>query len=102
MIEITPTIRTKYRSAFTKARTEKIRCVRLESDLYYVARREAGHGRYLVRFFHTGEGVSVVCSSIYNQPCESTKKPGQCCVHIAAAVERGIKLGRARERKEAA
>jgi hypothetical protein len=76
--------------------------VRLENDLYYVARRESGHGRYLVRFFNSGERVSAVCSSVYNQLCDSTKKPGQCCVHIAAAIERGIKLGRARERKEAA
>lgn len=100
MIELTPDFRTRYRTAIRRARTERIRVIRLEDNLWYVARREKGHGRYLVRMFHQGEAVSAVCSNIYNQPCESTKKPGVACIHIAAAVEHGIRDGRRRQKRE--
>ena len=102
MIEITKNFRSKYSSVIRKARTEKIRVVRLEVDLYYVARRAAGHGQYLVRFFHKGNAVTAVCANIFNQACKGTWGQGKCCTHIAAAVERGIQLGRKKERQQAA
>lgn len=93
MIEITNNFRSVYRSAIRKARSERIRCVRLEDDLFYVARREPGHGRYIVRFFHKGQTVSAVCSSIYNEVCRGCWN-GRCCVHIALAFERSVQDGR--------
>jgi hypothetical protein len=100
MIEITQNFRTKYRSSVQKARREKIRVVRLENDLYYVARRASGHGRYLVRFFHKSDSVSAVCATVYNESCKGCWQ-GRCCTHIAAAVERGIKHGREKRKKAA-
>ena len=102
MIVINNNFTRKYRRAVRMARTEKIRVVRLRPDLYYVARVAPGHGEYLVRFFHKSEEVTAVCATIYNEPCPSRKKPDQCCAHVAAAVLRGIKYGKAKQRKEAA
>lgn len=102
MIELTGNFRTRYRSAVTKARREKIRCVRLEPDLYYVARREAGHGQYLVRFNAKGNEVWAECHTLGQVPCKGCWQE-RCCVHIATAVERGIKHGqKQQETKEAA
>lgn len=101
MIEITSNFRSKYASVLRKARTEKIRCVRLEVDLYYVARRESGHGQYLVRFFHKGNTVSAVCATIFNEGCKGCWQ-GRCCTHIAAAVLRGIAHGRKRKQESEA
>src|SRR6185295_8696553 len=102
MIEITNSFRTKYASVVRKSRAEKIRVVRLEVDLYYVARRDSGHGQYLVRFFHKGNSVTAVCANIFNQACKGTWGKGKCCTHIAAAVERGIQLGRKKSQQERA
>lgn len=75
MIEITPTILRDYPNAFRKARNERIRAVRLESDLWYCARRESGHGQYLIKFhvFPTvrgGEQVKAECRSVQGQRCK--------------------------------
>lgn len=101
MIPITPDIRKRFAAAFRKARRERIRCVRLECDLYYVARRADGHGQYLVRFFNKGADVTAVCGTINNERCKGTFQD-RCCVHIAAAVESGIKHGRAKQESRAA
>lgn len=99
MVVIDSSFRTKHASVVRKARTEKIRVVRLESDLYYVSRRAAGHGRYMVKFFNA-ETVRATCTSVYDEPCRGSWKD-RCCTHIAAAVERGIKLGREKKPHEA-
>lgn len=99
MIAITRNFRSKYPGAVRKWRNERIRVVKLESDLYYVARRAEGHGQYLVRFFHKGKSVSAVCANIFNQACKGTWGEGKCCTHIAAAVERGIQLGKKQQRR---
>jgi hypothetical protein len=101
MIPITSDIRNRFPSAFRKARVERIRCVRLEPDLYYVARRAQGHGQYMVRFFNRGADVTAVCGTINNERCKGTFQD-RCCVHIAAAVESGIKHGRKSQRREVA
>lgn len=103
MIEITNDFRSKYASVVRKSRTEKIRVVRLEVDLYYVARREKGHGRYFVKLVTDEEGkVTAECRFVNGWRCQGTMKRGSCCTHIAAAIERGIQLGRKKERKQAA
>lgn len=102
MVEITNSFRQKYPNAVRMARTEKVRCVKLESQLFYVSRRSPGHGRYLVFIRETRSGVFATCRSLEGYPCPTTKGTDRCCVHIAAAVERGIREGRKRERKEAA
>ena len=101
MIAITQDIRSRFPSSFRKVRRERIRCVRLEVDLYYVARRADGHGQYLVRFFNKGQDVTAVCGTINNERCKGSFND-RCCVHIAAAVESGIKHGRKRRETRAA
>lgn len=94
MIVFDSKFRTKYRPLIRKARTEKIRCIRLENGLYYVARREAGHGRYIVQVDATQSGMFATCRTIRGAACPSYGG----CVHIAkvfeAMVSEGHKIGR--------
>lgn len=100
MIWITNNIRTRYPSAFRKARRERVRCVWLEEDLAYVSRRAAGHGQYLVRFHTNQTGVTVECQTLDKDPCKGCWQD-RMCIHIAVAIERGITRGRAAQRKAA-
>jgi hypothetical protein len=90
--------RTRYRSLVRKARAEKIRVVRLESGLYYVARRESGHGRYIVQVDETKSGIFATCRTIRGAACPSRG----CCVHLVTVFEKLIKDGRKIQRREAA
>lgn len=89
--------RRKYRPVVKKARSEKVRCVRLEDGLYYVARREQGHGRYIVQVDQTNSGMFATCRTIRGAACPSYG----VCVHLAktyeAMVAEGFRIGR-RER----
>lgn len=107
VIEVTPAILRDYPNAFRKARNERIRAVRLESDLWYCARRESGHGQYLIKFhvFPTvrgGEQVKAECRSVQGQRCKGCWGEDRMCVHIATVLLRGIKYGRAKQRRQAA
>lgn len=101
MIEISNNFRSRYRSAVRKARAERIRCVKLEEGLFYVARRAENHGRYLVFIRETKSGVFATCRNLEGYPCPTTKGTDRCCAHIATAVERGIQDGRKRQRAAA-
>lgn len=90
--------RRKYRSLVRKARAEKIRVVRLEDGLYYSARREAGHGRYLVFVDSTKTGMFATCRTVRGASCPSYG----CCVHTAAVFERMIAEGHKITRRERA
>lgn len=103
MIVIDNNFRSQYRSAVRKARAERIRTVRLESNLYYVSRREKGHGRYLVKFIEEPNGtVTAECRMINGWKCSGTLKRGSCCLHIASAVLRALEYGRRKNESEAA
>lgn len=91
--------RSKNRSLIRKARQEKIRCYKLEEDLYFVARREANHGRYLVYLDATKSGVFATCRTIKGAACPSW---GKGCVHIAKVYEAMITEMNKRERKSQA
>lgn len=72
--------RKNYPEAVYKARTEKIRVVKLEDNLYYVARRAAGHGRYLVYLDVASTGtVTATCKTLRGVACPSYG----CCAHLA-------------------
>jgi hypothetical protein len=105
MILVSNDIRSRYPKAFKKARRERIRAVRLETDLWYCARRESGHGRYLIRFkvlpaISGGEQVYVECRDVEGQRCKGTFKDN-CCVHIAEVIDRGVKHGRKQQKRAA-
>lgn len=101
MVIVSPDIRSRFPNAFKKVRKERIRCVRLDVDLYYVARVALGHGRYIVRFFETPAinetKVKVQCRSIDGALCQGAWGD-RLCAHAAAAIERGIKHGRKRRK----
>lgn len=95
MVLLDAQFRSKYRSLVSKARREKIRCVELESDLWYAARRARDHGRYLVYLAQTKTGLFSTCRTIKGAACPSYGG----CVHQAAVYERlRAKLNK-RERK---
>jgi hypothetical protein len=93
--------RSKYRDAVHKARSEKMRCVKLENGLYYVARREGNHGRYLVQVDSTKTGMFATCRTIRGAACPSFG----VCAHLAKVYEsmiaEGFRIGR-KERSRAA
>src|SRR5688500_8827594 len=93
LIEITRRFTSWNREAIRKARNEKIRCVRLEPNLYYAARREAGHGRYLISFFQKRGSWWATCSTIRGDPCPSTAGK-RCCIHIAISYLRALESSR--------
>ncbi len=86
--------RSKYRNVVRKARAEKIRCVRLEQGLFYVARRAANHGQYLVSVVSTNSGMFANCRAIYGAACPSYG----VCVHVAVVFERMVAEGHKLER----
>lgn len=96
MVRIENNFRTKYRSLCKKVREEKIRTVRLEPDLFYVARRASGHGRYIVSIEQTKSGTFATCRQTNGHSCPSFG----ACVHICAAVQSGIRDGRRKLKKE--
>lgn len=96
MVRIENNFRDKYRSLVRRVREEKIRVVRLEGDLWYVARRASGHGRYIVSIEQTKSGTFATCRQINGASCPSFG----CCVHIVSAVEAGIRDGRRKLKKE--
>jgi hypothetical protein len=73
--------------------------VRLESDgLFYVARRELGHGRYIVQVDETKTGLFATCRTIRGAACPAYG----VCVHLAKVYETMIASGRKIQRREAA
>ena len=100
MIFVTPDIRSRFPNAFRKVRNERIKCLRLDVDLYFVARKASGHGRYYVRFFETmglnETRVKVQCRSVEGEPCRGMYRE-KLCAHAAKAIESGIKHGRKRK-----
>lgn len=108
MIGIDNSFPVKYRSAWKKARTERIRCVRLEDNLFYVSRRDTKrkHGRYLVRLFWIptvggDKQLKMQCRDIENNPCRGCYS-GKACAHIGIVVLRAFKRGRRMERQSEA
>lgn len=104
MIGVSKDIRARFPSAFKKARKERIRCVRLAVDLYFVARVNPGHGRYIVRFFEipglNETRVKVQCRSIDGDPCRGSFG-NRLCAHAAKAIEAGIRHGRKKQKAAA-
>lgn len=98
MVLFDSNFRAKNREAIKKARSEKIRVVRLEENLYYCARRAKGHGRYLVQLDVTKSGLFANCRTIRGASCPSYG----CCTHIAAVYERMVAQVFKTEKKEAA
>lgn len=96
MVRISNDFRTKYRSLLKKVREEKIRTVRLEPDLFYVARRAPNHGRYVVSIEQTKTGTFATCRRVLGGACPSFG----ACVHIASAVESAIRDGRRKLKNE--
>lgn len=103
LILLTNDVRQVYHGAFKKARHEKITAKRLNPVLWYVARKAAGHGEYLVRFHEVGDQVFVSCKSVDGERCKGTFRQKRhfqnpMCVHIATAkrwadnVERYVNL----------
>lgn len=90
--------RSKYRSVVRKARAEKIRCVRLEDGLYYVARKQKGHGRYIVQIDSTDSGMFATCRTIRGAACPSYG----VCVHLSKVYEAMVAEGHAITRRERA
>lgn len=90
--------RTKYRSLVRKARTEKIRVVRLDPGIYFVARKcnEHPHGKYIVTVKETKSGMFATCRQINGASCPSFG----CCSHIAAWHERAVAEGHRELRRE--
>lgn len=110
MILVTPDIRKRFHAAFKKARAERIRAVRLDKDLWFAMRREAGHGRYLIRFdviraVNGDDQVTVRCNSVDGERCKGTwpRKqglPDRMCVHAATVIDRSIQYGARKEATE--
>lgn len=102
MVLITKDIHSRFPNAFRKARNEKIKCIRNDVDLYFVARAAPGHGRYYVRFFETmglnETKVKVQCRSVEGEPCRGMYRE-QLCAHAAKAIESGIKHGRKKQKQ---
>jgi hypothetical protein len=98
MVLFDSNFRLKYRSLIKMARQEKIRCVRLENGLYYVARRAKGHGRYIVQVDQTKTGLFATCRTIRGANCPSFGG----CVHLATVFERMVAEGLRIGRREAA
>jgi hypothetical protein len=90
--------RTKYRSLVKKSRAEKIRCVRLDDGLYFVARKAKGHGRYIVQVDATDSGMFATCRTIRGAACPSFG----VCVHLASVFEKMVAEGHRIGRREAA
>jgi len=90
--------RSKYRNLVRKARAEKIRCVRLEVNLWYCARRAKGHGQYLVSVDSTDSGHFATCRTIRGAACPSYGR----CVHIAKVFEAMVAKGHEIQRNEKA
>lgn len=89
MVLLNSQFRTKWRALIRNARAEKIRVVKLDPGLYYVARRAKGHGRYLVSVQETSSGIFANCRQIYGASCQSYG----CCTHVAAVFERMVNDG---------
>lgn len=96
MILIDNNFRSKYRSLIKHVRTEKIRVVKLEPGVFYVARKSKGHGQYIVTVKETKTGIFATCRRLYGGPCAAFG----CCTHICAAVLRMFADGRREQRKE--
>lgn len=90
--------RSKHRSLVNKSRREKLRCVKLEENLYYCARRAANHGRYLISLTATKTGLFATCRTTTGAACPSFG----CCIHICKVHEALKAELNKRERKEVA
>lgn len=90
--------RSKYRSLIQNVRTEKIRVVRLEPGLFFVARKAAGHGKYIVTVKETKTGIFATCRTVEGRNCPSFG----CCTHVAAWHERAVADGLRELRREQA
>jgi hypothetical protein len=86
------------RSLIRKARAERIRCVRLEDGLYYVARKAKGHGRYIVQVDSTDSGMFATCRTIRGAACPAFG----VCTHLAVVFERMVAEGHRIGRREQA
>lgn len=96
MVLIDAKFRNTYRSLVQNARSEKIRVVRLRRGLFYIARKAAGHGEYLVSVKETKTGIFATCRQLYGAACPSFG----CCTHIAAWHERAVADGLREMKKE--
>lgn len=103
MITLTPNIKSDFPEAFRVARRDKMRVVWLEDTLAYCARRESGHGRYLVNFWQDRDGqVKVDCHHVDGERCERMRFK-KLCSHSAAVMMRGLaKRVKREERQDAA
>lgn len=98
MVLIDNNFRKRYASLVKRARVEKIRVVRLEPGLFFVARKAKGHNKYIVTVKETHTGIFATCRQVYGAACPSFG----CCTHIAAWHERAVADGRRELKKEQA
>src|SRR6266849_6269212 len=98
MVLFNSQFRSNYRTLIQNARKERVRCVRLEDGLYYVARRGKGHGRYIVQVDSTDSGMFATCRTIRGGSCPSYG----CCTHLAVVFERMVAEGFSIGRKQRA
>ena len=106
LILVTNDIRQKYHGVFKKARQEKITAKRLSAFLWYVARKAAGHGEYLVQFHEVQDQIFVSCNDIHTgERCKGTLRQRRhfqnpMCAHIAQAIDRAAQYGARKQKLE--